>query len=162
MPGPTPQPLEIRRLRGNPGKRSLPTHGAKPQALAKRAPRYLSKRAQAHWRAYHRLLSDAGRLTANDAASFAMLCDTMAEVEELSEVLKAEGRTMSVISGQGQAVDKPRPEVAMAETAGKRLLALCQQFGLTPASRDRVSSIQLDATDPLTEFLKHGKTNHAG
>jgi phage terminase small subunit len=129
MRGRIPKPTIVKELNGNPGRRPLPEHEPKPQGLAKR-PRWLTVGARKVWNELAPGTQALGLLTSQDARMFGVLCEYMAEFEE-----------------------DPR---AMPAARLSRMDALSQQFGLTPASRTRISVKPQEPVDDERRFFGVG------
>jgi P27 family predicted phage terminase small subunit len=95
------------------------------------APKRLSARAAAEWKALAPICILLRTLTTADLRALEMLCNLLAAEAECREVLARDGMTV----GTGAGGLKPHPAVRMAEAAGAQAAALLQQFGLTPRSR---------------------------
>jgi len=62
-----------------------------------------------------------------------------------------------LVTGSGDEMHRPYPQVAMVQNAWKRVLDGLREFGLSPSSRSKVSELPGGAVDPLEEFMRGGK-----
>jgi len=100
------------------------------------APHWLSERAAelfAHLSAVLDALSIASPV---DVHMLAMLASRLEEIEILTAVIEDCGRTYQSESG----LWKARPEVAQRSEAMRHAQSLLTEFGLSPATRNRVSA----------------------
>lgn len=80
---------------------------------------------------------------------------------ELTEMIEKEGRTYEVTATTGDKIRKAHPAVAMRSDAWKRVKSMMAEFGMTPATRPNVSSIDPVGEDPLETYRArrpHDKT----
>ncbi len=153
MPGPAPKPTQLKRLAGNPGKRRLNEREPQPQAGRVTCPRWLPLEAKREWRRVAPELRRLGLLTCVDRLALAGYCMAYARWRQANDVLTDEGLTFVTPSGYVQ----QRPEVAIANKSLAEMKAFAQEFGMTPASRTRISMPEPEAPDPFAEFLRSGE-----
>lgn len=148
--GPAPTPTVIKKLRGNPGKRRL--NDAEPRPGAARlpsAPRWMSEAARGHWRKLSKGLFDCGLLTEVDAPALAMLCETLAQYIEAKRLVQEEG--MVATSDQGNVYQ--HPAVGLMKSSRTDFLRWAREFGMTPASRTRISLDGEGEEESLADIL---------
>lgn len=105
-------------------------------------PEHLGEAAKKLWPWYGGTLHSMGVLTRCDRTALESLCETHAEIIGLRREISAYGKTTySVVTQSGDEMIRGLPQVAQLSDAERRLLALLTQFGLTPASRSKVSKI---------------------
>jgi len=92
-------------------------------------------------------------LTCVDRLALAGYCMAYARWRQANDVLTDEGLTFVTPSGYVQ----QRPEVAIANKSLAEMKAFAQEFGMTPASRTRISMPEPEAPDPFAEFLRSGE-----
>jgi P27 family predicted phage terminase small subunit len=153
--GPVAAPTVLKLIRGNPGQRSLnkrepqPTLPAEPPG----APETLTGFARQEW---DRIIVELYRLklvTAGDIYPLAAYCEafkrwktavrTLDEMAELDPVMK--GQIVKTQSG-GAA---PNPVLQIADKAARDMVRYAAEFGLTPASRSRIT---VDPAEPAGKF----------
>ena len=134
--GRKPKPTAVKVLEGNPGKRSLNTGEPKPEKKAPRCPAWLEDEAKKEWRRMAKQLEHLGILTEIDMAAFAGYCQAYARWKEAEEFSTQHGTIVKTPSGYWQQV----PQVSIAQTYLKIMNKFCEQFGLTPSARSRIST----------------------
>ena len=83
-----------------------------------------------------KLLEQMGLLTEMDMAAFAGYCQAYARWKEAEEFITQHGTMIRTPNGYLQQV----PQVSIAQTNLKIMLKFCEQFGLTPSARSRITS----------------------
>lgn len=151
--GRKPTPTAIKVLEGNPGKRPLNTNEPKPQKKAPRCPSWLEDEAKKEWKRLAKQMEQLGILTEIDMAAFAGYCQAYARWKEAEEFISKHGTIVKTPSGYWQQV----PQVSIAQTYLKIMNRFCEQFGLTPSSRSRISAEnETDSTDEMELLLYKG------
>lgn len=93
---------------------------------------------------YERLIEDIeklGVLTEVDGLAIEICAQNLATYWDCIDILEKEGRTYTVQNKEtGYKSVNKRPEIAIADAAQKNATSLLVQFGLTAASRPRVST----------------------
>lgn len=145
-PGPPPQPLELKLLRGNPGKRSLPKHTVTPTAGAD-CPRELSPAARAEWRRLQPELERLGLLTQIDRAAMASYCEAWSDFRWSVQRIRRSGRTIE--AGNGTLI--PHPAIVIKRQAMELIRKFASEFGFTPSARARLSLGAAVDKDPQEE-----------
>ena len=141
--GPPPKPTRLKVAAGNPGKRPLNPAEPQPAVEVPRCPAWLPKRAKAEWRRITPELHRLGLVALIDQAALSAYCVAVAEVEQATATLEAEGRVCvwPIFDKQGEKLGerlKAHPCVAMQRDAMAKVKAFVSEFGLSPASRTRV------------------------
>lgn len=149
------QPTALKVLRGNPGRRPLPPHEPQPPAGDPKAPGWLRSRARGFWRRLLPTVQVMRVMTVADDQALALLCDALAEYVDCRRVVRERGAVCQVETKRGL-VERPRPEVAMAQDAWRRAQRMLMEFGLTPSARTRVHAAPAQESDALTEYLRGG------
>jgi P27 family predicted phage terminase small subunit len=144
MPGPRPQPLRLKLLRGNPGKQAIrgafdPPRPPEPPS----PPPFLTGHALEEWRRVAPGLSLFGLLSDFDVGPLAAYCMAFAhwiEAEELLRELNDAGDTAHGLLSRG-AEGQPRrnPLVAIAREAASDMVRFAAEFGFSPAARSRIA-----------------------
>jgi len=135
--GPSPKPEWVKVLEGNPGKRPLKKTASKVKRQERdfASSQWLDQGAKAHWNSVAPALREAGLLTNLDLGLFAVYCQTYSDWIRVEKLLKDTGPVYITPSGQA----RPRPEVAVAQQYLASILEFSKEFGMTPASRARLS-----------------------
>lgn len=147
--GRKPKPTAIKVLEGNPGKRSINKSEPKPKAKAPKCPTWLDDEAKKEWRRMSKQLEHLGILTEVDMAAFAGYCQAYARWKDAEEFITKHGTIVKTPSGYWQQV----PQVSIAQTYLKIMNRFCEQFGLTPSSRSRISADSANDTDDPMELI---------
>jgi len=152
MSGPAPKPTALRLLQGNPGKRPINRAEPQPRADAGYAPRHLGRLAKAEWRRVVPELQRLGLLSIIDRAALEGYCSEYVLYRQCEDILQREGVIFMTETGYMQ----QRPEVAIRAKALASMRQFMAQFGMTPASRSRVSVQQPEGESEFEQFLKAG------
>jgi len=106
---------------------------------------------------YERLVEDIenlGVLTPVDGLAIEICAQNLATYWECIDILEKEGRTYTVENEEtGYKAVYKRPEIAIADAAQKNATSLLVQFGLTAASRPRVSTNSPKSKDSKWEKI---------
>lgn len=108
----------------------------KPEAELLRAPAWLKGEARAEWKRIAPKLYRLGLLSELDSSALAAYCQARGRFREAVEQLEAEGYIVTAPSGY----PIPSPWVAIQNSAHKAMLEGAREFGLSPASRTKVSA----------------------
>lgn len=155
MAGRPPKPTHLKIIQGNPGKRALNKAEPKPKAKAPPCPKHLSKEARKEWRRISKELLTLGLLTTVDRAALAAYCQAWARWVEAEEKMQEVGFNMVEETDKGYA--HVSPWFTVANNALKQMRAFLVEFGLTPASRSRVTVAKPEEKDPYADFLQRRK-----
>ena len=134
--GRPPKPTALKALAGNPGKRSLPPAEANPTPKLPPAPRHLSTVARREWRRLGKQLEQLGLITDIDLRAFELLCVTYDQLRIAQDKVVELGMVVYTPSGYPMA----NPWFTTQGKLHEQLLRLLGQFGLTPASRAKVTA----------------------
>jgi P27 family predicted phage terminase small subunit len=140
MKGRKPKPSALRLLEGNPGKRPINENEPHPEPGIPPAPEHLSARAKSAWDAISVKLDKVGILTEMDDWALEQLCENYAEIVELREEIKHNGRFQTVTNKLGESRTVNSPAWSQLADAEKRFRGMLEQFGLTPSARTRVKA----------------------
>lgn len=113
---------------------------ATPREGVPKCPSWLDRMGRDKWKWLVVELSAMGVLTLADSAAMAAYCDTWSRWRKATNTLRREGTTYEVESVTGSTYLKARPEVTEAAALLAAIRGYQTEFGLTPASRKRVSA----------------------
>jgi P27 family predicted phage terminase small subunit len=102
-------------------------------------------------------LAKLGTLATTDTHALEAAAETMAEAREARAAIEKEGRFYTSPTRDGGTMIRPHPALASMQDADKRLRAWLIEFGLTPASRGKVSTntpADTAASDPLARYVQ--------
>jgi P27 family predicted phage terminase small subunit len=142
-------PIELKRLRGNPGKKKLhagpqPTRTEEPpEPLA-----FLSDNAKAEWRRLAPELHRLGLLTLLDHSAFGAYCSSFARWMAAERMLESEG--LLAAGSTGNTVAHPAFKIAVA--SAKDMIRIGNEFGLTPCGRARLAAGGYMPPEPSSKF----------
>jgi len=144
MSGPPPIPLQLRRLRGNPGKRALraePEPAREPKCPE--PPPFLDSYARDEWWRVAPELHRLGLLTMLDVSPLAVYCeayDRWRTAEEALAVMREgdeETHGLMIKTAEGNA--RANPLVKIAADAAGAMIAVAGLLGMTPVARSRLA-----------------------
>lgn len=143
----TPGP--IKKLRGNPARRPIPKEppvdGKMPSP-----PDHLDPEAKREWKRVASDLHQAGLLKQVDRVALGAYCQVYSRWVKAEAALKKEG--MFVMSGNGYKI--PHPANAVVNKTLVIMKSYLVEFGMTPAARMKVGTIEEKQSDPFEEFVK--------
>lgn len=148
----TPDHLKV--VRGT--DRADRRNDAAPQPERERpsAPAHLSEIGREMWGYVVKLTDDAGVLTELDALAVEQLVEAYADWREARDIVQCEGTHYETENASGGKMIRPHPAVAMRADAARRFHSLMAEFGLTPASRSKVSARGDDGKeDPADSYF---------
>ena len=146
---PTPTPLKL--LRGNPGRRPLNQNEPQPAVRLPTPPAHLSKEARKEWRRSGAFLLEIGLISDLDRSAFAAYCTAYGRWVEAEEALKTYGLMLK--SPNGFPIQSPY--LAVANRAMEQMRSLLSEFGMSPASRTKVSGVPLeDEEDEFEQLMR--------
>ena len=134
--GRKPTPTRLKVLRGNPGHRPLNELEPEPQPRLPRPPAHLSDNAKKEWRRAGQFLLQLGLVSDIDLAAFAAYCTAYGRWVDAEQGL----RTYGVMLKSPNGFPVQSPYLAVANKAMEQMRSLLSEFGMTPASRSRVSA----------------------
>ena len=108
----------------------------KPSTAGIKMPLGLTPRAKTHWANIVKRLKTAGVMTVMDVDALAMYCEQYATWRKANEELKNKGEV--ILTTRGDPILSPWFKVS--QTAFEGMKKLLTEFGMTPASRPKVSS----------------------
>ena len=115
---------------------------AMPEPGTPDPPESLSERARELWDRYAEILGGMQVLSTADVSALEQLCECHALVLDLREQLKKMKGTVYITETEtGQKMVRGFPQMSQLADAERRLYAWLGAFGLTPASRGKVSKI---------------------
>jgi P27 family predicted phage terminase small subunit len=153
--GPKPKPNFLRMLEGNPSHRPLADEIPAPKTDCLPVPEWLDEGAAAIWQEVCSELAAMGGLSFCDRQTLALYVNTLADCQRLARKLLELGDTVIPTQSVQPEFDpetgafvkmvtkitgcKPHPYFAQLQTQKRLALTYAQQFGSTPAARNRVT-----------------------
>jgi len=150
-PGPKPKPIPIKKLAGNPGKRSLEARRALPAAGDPLAPKgHLPREGYELWNALAPRLIELGLFTELDRQTLEMMCLHYAYANKAERILRKEGLLAS--GSQGQDVKHPAHQMLLDHS--RQFLRYAAEFGMTPSSRSKIEIAEKEPDDLVSALFK--------
>lgn len=150
--GPAPTPTALKRLKGNPGKRTLNRNEPRYAATAPPCPKHLTAEARREWRRIVRELLAANLLQVVDRAALAAYCQAWARWVDAELAMQTDGFHMVATTGNGYEYVSPWFQVSTQ--ALKQMKTFLVEFGLTPASRTRIQAPEQAEHDEYAEYRR--------
>ncbi len=139
-PGRPNKPAAVHYLNGNPGKRPLSLPDFQPRVELPDPPKHLLRAARAEWMRIGPMLVEYGLISRVDTAALALYCQAYGRWQDaerdLAKVIKERG-SMIVRSPNGYEMHHPLLNVI--NKAQDQVHSYLQQFGLSPAAREKVT-----------------------
>jgi P27 family predicted phage terminase small subunit len=146
MAGRRPIPTHLKLLRGNPGKRALNKDEPNPEIAdqAPPPPDFLDKTAADEWRRVALELHRLRLLTSVDLMTLAAYCDACARWRDAADALAvaaaADPETHGLLVRTKDDGLTANPLIWIGANAAKAMVRYATEFGMTPASRSKVSA----------------------
>ena len=146
-------PSQIKRLKGNPGRRPISEDEPKPLVPpgVPEPPDWLEAYAKDEWGVVAPELHRMGLLTAVDLTAFAVYCQSYARWRAAEEWISEHGNTV-VLRDKGTVMRAPQAIVAQAALVD--LNRFGSAFGLSPSARTSIQAVPVAKTE--TKFKKLG------
>lgn len=140
--GPKPKPTALKKLLGNPGKRTLNDHEPAAPAASPDPPMILRSVARPFWDKLAPTLITMKVLSEVDVMALARYCNLLHRYHVLEEFLMsrgAAGTTIAQKDAKGKVIGaKEIPQAWEYRQAHGALLQYEREFGMTPSSRTRL------------------------
>lgn len=159
--GPLPEPTELKKLKGNPGKRPLPTDEPEPMLApaVPDAPGWLNARASLVWIRIATELHAAKMLATLDLSILEAFCVAYDQWRQMLEAIEQEGYTYRAYDDHGNLKYAAQtPEAVLASKFAADVNKFAKVLGLGPAYRVGLRIVGPDGadsktTDPIAEQL---------
>lgn len=152
MRGKTPTPTTLKILRGNPGRRRLNSEEPSSPLLKRMppAPGFLDDEGKRVWSAEGRRFIKAGLLTALDLTMFGTWCIWYSKRDIASRAVNQSGL---VVKAGGVGNPYISPYMSVISMCSKAMHQIEIEFGLSPASRTKVRSLNPAQRSLFSDFL---------
>ena len=142
-------PTKIKLVKGTFRKdRANPNEPIYPSEIPE-SPKHLNEFGKVEWDRMSKIFLDQGLLSQVDMAALASYCQLFGRWSEAETDLNKEGLTLTTI--QGNIIQNPL--LGIANTALKLMNKCLLEFGMTPASRSKVSAKKSNKKeDPWASF----------
>lgn len=150
-------PRELKELHGSLNAtrdKELPIKGT--IVIGLEAPSDLNEWGQRYWLDIMEEYQRLGIITRVDVGALHSVCYWYGLMNEAADIVSAKGLEVEVEKvtpkGESYTVTETNPMIAVADKAFKNYIAMCREFGLTPASRTRISAPDQKEGDKFAEF----------
>ena len=150
-------PRELKELHGSLNAtrdKELPIKGT--IVIGLEAPSDLNEWGQRYWLDIMEEYQRLGIITKVDVGALHSVCYWFGLMNEAADIVSAKGLEVEVEKvtpkGESYTVTETNPMIAVADKAFKNYIAMCREFGLTPASRTRISAPDQKEGDKFAEF----------
>ena len=150
-------PRELKELHGSLNAtrdKELPIKGT--IVIGLEAPSDLNEWGQRYWLDIMEEYQRLGIITRVDVGALHSVCYWYGLMNEAADIVSAKGLEVEVEKvtpkGESYTVTETNPMIAVADKAFKNYIAMCREFGLTPASRTRISAPDQKDGDKFAEF----------
>lgn len=146
-------PTELKKLKGNPGKRALNEKEPKPDVEIPECPAHLAGEGRTEWNRITKELQALGIIARIDRAALTVYCMAWLDFVYASRMVDEEGEVITSIKGGKY----QNPWVGIKTSAMDRLVRISAEFGMTPASRTKIKVETPTEEDLMASYL-FGKT----
>jgi len=165
--GRTPRPDEIKKLMGEPNKDRFNPNGPKPKPSRPTCPAHLSGSAKQEWKRIVPELETLNLLTQIDRAALAAYCEAygrwVTAEKKLAELGKMSPQQMAYLYKTTNGNLIINPLLSVCNTAMAQMKSFLTEFGMTPASRTRISvAPSSKETDPMEALFNECAAEHGG
>ena len=150
-------PRELKELHGSLNAtrdKELPIKGT--IVIGLEAPSDLNEWGQRYWLDIMEEYQRLGIITRVDVGALHSVCYWYGLMNEAADIVSAKGLEVEVEKvtpkGESYTVTETNPMIAVADKAFKNYIAMCREFGLTPASRTRISAPDPKEGDKFGQF----------
>ena len=112
----------------------------------------LSPTGRRAWRTIAPILRGMKVATTADPLAIGLLCDVLATYVTARDTLREEGLTFRTVNKNGEEMIRAHPAAAIASDSWRRARLMLNDYGLTAASRAKVSAVEIAEHDPLAEW----------
>lgn len=150
MAGRPPKPTKLKMLEGNPGKRPLRKEVQFSDRVMPKCPTFVKGEARREWRRVSSELYAAGLLESCDRGALAAYCTSWARwVDAEKQLVDAD-----LVCETDKGYQYPHPMLAIAKSAKEEMRRFMTEFGMTPASRSKVTANKPTEEDPFEAWAK--------
>ena len=151
--GPRPKPTEVKRLRGNPGKRALNKREPTPKGHAPTIPAHLDEESKKAWRWLVKTLREMNILAVSDVAIMTLYSDVWGQYVAVRRKLAPLGEHQ-FIAKSTKGVFYMNPLLNVEAMLKKQLMQCLRELGLSPSARSGLSVNSDKAADPMAALLE--------
>lgn len=154
MAGRKPLPTNVKKFRGNPGKRPLNEREPSPPPAIPQCPPNIKGAGRKEWKRITVELAKLELISEMDKTALAVYCDIFNRWIEASAKLREFG--MVVVSSQGFPMQSPY--MSIVNKCLDQMRQYLTEFGMTPSSRSRlVGAVKPESDDDDQRFFGRKK-----
>jgi P27 family predicted phage terminase small subunit len=151
------KPTELKKAEGTYRKDRAPKTEIQPTIeVGLTPPSDLNEWGQKYWVDIMNEYVSIGLVTRVDIEALHSCCTWYGLMREAQDIIAAKGLEVEVEKvtpkGESYTVTETNPMIMVADKAFKNYIAMCREFGLTPASRSRISAPDKKPDDPFDKF----------
>ncbi|HMB90134.1 MAG TPA: phage terminase small subunit P27 family [Rhodothermales bacterium] len=148
--GPRPKPTSLKVIQGTYRKDRASANEPAPEPVAPKCPTFLKGEARREWKRISAELVKLKLLAEIDRAALAAYCSNWETFVLADKIIREKGLTCLTPNGHEQ----QRPEIAIRNKAFQQMRNFLSEFGMTPASRSRISvpEERLDLNNPFAQL----------
>lgn len=139
MPGPPKKPTLLKLAEGTYREDRVAKDEPKPKARVPNPPKHMGKIALEEWHRLVEELKELGLITNLDRAALVVYCDLWEHYVIASEKVKTQGQVIQ--TSNGNTIENP--QFSIKKRAAEMMHKFLIEFGMTPASRTRISATPL-------------------
>jgi len=152
-----PKPTALKQIEGTYRKDRAVSNEVQPTIEVNLvAPADLNEWGAKYWTDIMSEYGKIGLVTKVDVGALHSVCYWFGLMNEAADIVSAKGLEVEVEKvtpkGKSYMVTETNPMIAVADKAFKNYIAMCREFGLTPASRTRISAPDQKEGDKFAEF----------
>lgn len=153
----SPKPTALKKIEGTYRKDRAPINEIQPSiSMDLEAPTDLNEWGQKYWVDIMSEYSKVGLVTKVDIGALHSLCQWYGVFQEALDIVAIKGLEVEIErytpKGEPFTVRDVNPMIGVADKAYKNYKMMCVEFGLTPASRTRISAPDQTDKDKFAEF----------
>ena len=139
MPGPPKKPTALKLVEGTYREDRVAKNEPKPRLSVPKPPKHMGKIALEEWDRIVQELKENGLMTNLDRAALVCYCDLWEHYVIASEKVAREGQV--IVTSNGNTIENP--QFSIKKRAAEMMHKFLIEFGMTPASRTRISASPL-------------------
>lgn len=146
-------PKEVKELRGTLRPCRESGDSVEVDRTIPEPPDWLDKTAKDAYNDIVKIVSDMGVMSKGDSLALSLLVDAYKRYLDARKDLKKNGQVEESFNSNGAKVRKKNPSIDIAFEAHTKMMNILREFGLTPASRSKVSSVEDEKGDESIKDL---------
>jgi P27 family predicted phage terminase small subunit len=145
-------PISVKETKGTLRKSRIRTDMPAPSGKRTICRGVLSASAKKAFKTLHAIVADMGNSSATYSHALSMAAMLWADMEELATDIAKEGWTVESETAHGAIIVNANPKVRMLRDTQRELRTMLIEFGLTPASIQKVGTVKKKTENVFKEF----------